>query len=368
MSRQRSLIFWSVPIRKDREHSWKHHCRSGLTRELLGWVEQMAAKKEAETGVRFVFAKRKTLLTKCFKGKRKEGNNYGSLQHLDRALAELREQHIISKYFDTPDGYTGFVVAPHDSLCHKERNGKTCLLPDRRVQFPDPDLLVSTWRLRVRAAFNQRAAGERSGELQESGLESGGRVVGRVVPAIEESGRESGRESGQSLYLSNFLLLTEEEKADWLTNGTQDGFSTRVTRLSEESDEPMYPSYPRVHDELKHHEEFLKRHAEKQRQRQEQLQQQERGVSASFSEAKPTTAEAKATASAIKSTRKDRKHPVLTPDEYAAAKTERELAELKAEIEARPMCLICKIKHGPLLEGEVCRPLDAAVFMDRKKK
>jgi hypothetical protein len=91
-------------------------------------------------------------------------------------------------------------------------------------------------------------------------------------------------------------------------------------------------------------------------------------VSASFSEAKPTTAEAKATASAIKSTRKDRKHPVLTPDEYAAAKTERELAELKAEIEARPMCLICKIKHGPLLEGEVCRPLDAAVFMDRKKK
>ena len=170
MSRRRSLIFWPVPLRKDREHSWKHHCRSGLAKELLGWIDVMAAKREAETGVRFVFAKRSTLLTKCFKGKRSEKKNYGSLRHLDRALAEFAEQHIISNYFDTPDGkYSGFVVAPHDSLCYREKNGKTCLLPDRSIQFPEHGVPVANWRQKVLQALKQRAAaGQQSGQRQDS--------------------------------------------------------------------------------------------------------------------------------------------------------------------------------------------------------
>lgn len=346
MSRQRSLIFWAIPLRKDREHSWKHHARSGsLLYELLGWIDVMAAKAEAETGVRFVFAKRTTLLTKCFKGKRNDKKNYGSSAHLDRVLAELREQHILSEYRETALG-VGFVVAPHDSLCHREKNGKTCMLPDRSIQLPDPDFPVSNWRQRVLAAVAKR---ESKGERQDSDKGSGGianKIAIRVaVPALEDSEKGNEKGSGQSLYDANFALLTESEKADWLANGMQVGASTRCTRGSLLADEPAYPSYPSAQDELKHHEHFLK---SKQRQQQEQPQRQEQ-VSGVVS-LEPTTAEA-----TPKAKQPGRKRDVLPEFEYSRQKDARALEEWKAEIASRPTCSKCGVKHLGDCKGEPYR-------------
>jgi hypothetical protein len=335
MSRQRALIFWPIPLRKDREHSWKHHCHSGLTRELLGWIDVMAAKKEAETGVRFVFAKRETLLTKCFKGKRSEGKHY-SIQHLDRALAELRQQHIISQYRKMADGRLSFVVAPHDSLCRVEKDGKTCLLVDRSAwDFVDER---PNWRQKVLAALKERASGELKGERNENQSESGMRIKGRVLPAIDESQRESQRESGQSLYDANFALLTDQEKADWLANGMQLGASTRCTRLSDVPAYPSYPSYPGAQDDLQRHDEFLKNHKAK-KQQQEQPQEQVR-ESEDF-QSKPNTVEATATATP----KGERKRRVLSANEYEQQKVSASLAEEMAEYEARPLCSKCGFKH-----------------------
>ena len=66
------------------------------------------------------------------------------------------------------------------------------------------------------------------------------------------------------------------------------------------------------------------------------------------------------------------------PDEYARAKEEKDLADyeqqlardvaaLAAQIAARPLCPICKIKHGPLAEGEVCKVLDLAMLQLTRK-
>ena len=148
MSRQRSLIFFPVPRRKDREHSWKHHCRSSLTREVLGVIDMLAAAEEARSGLRFVFIGQDALLALCFKGPRKEGKRY-SKDRLKHVFEELREQHIISRYFETGGGRYGFIVAPHDSLCCSD--GKTCLLPNRAAwQFVEQK---TDWRSKVVAAL-----------------------------------------------------------------------------------------------------------------------------------------------------------------------------------------------------------------------
>jgi hypothetical protein len=346
MSRQRSLIFWPIPLRKDREHSWKHHCRSGLTRELLGWIDVMASRKEAETGVRFVFAKRETLLTKCFKGKRSEGKHY-SLAQLKRSLDELREQHIISRYKETGDGHVGFVVAPHDSLCRVEKDGKTCLLVDRSAwhfvnERPD-------WRNKVLDAVKEsraRASNRAHDEPQSEPIMSPNQSPASL---IEEPQSEPQSEPGESLYLSNLALLSDEEKADWFANGMQDGSPTRVTRLSEVADEPMNPFYPRAQDELKRHDEFLKRHAEKQQQKQDQAQDQKQDRSLS----KPLNQNRRTEEATATPTPQGRKRPVLTPSEYADQRfvadlersqsdTERRIAEM---IAALPTCTKCGAKH-----------------------
>lgn len=324
MSRQRSLIFWPVLLRKDRDHSWKHHCRSGLTRELLGWIDVMASKKEAEKGIRFVFAKRETLLTKCFKGKRSEGKHY-KLRQLDYSLAELREQHIISEYRETTDGSVGFVVAPHDSLCHREKSGKTCLLPDRSIQLLAPELPVSNWRNKVLDALKSAAPVQSLVQHECSDHCSASAVISAAVPAIDCSEKCSERCSDQSLYDANFALLSESEKADWLANGMQGGASTRVTRLPEAPAHPINPIYPSDQDELKHHEHFLK---SKQRQNQDQPQKQKLEVSVTFLEEGPNTAEA-----TPKATQPGRKRDVLAPLAYDRSLLERSLAEEKAEID-----------------------------------
>jgi hypothetical protein len=141
------------------------------------------------------------------------------------------------------------------------------------------------------------------------------------------------------LYLSNFELLTESEKADWLANGMQVGASTRRTRLADVPAHPSNPSYPSAQDELKHHEHFLKSKAEKQQQ--EQSQRQER-VSEVFSSVEPTTAEA-----TPKAKQPGRKRDVLPEFEYSRQKDAGALEEWKAEIAARPPCPKCGAPHPP---------------------
>jgi hypothetical protein len=339
VSRQRSLIFWAIPLRKDREHSWKHHARSGsLLYELLGWIDQMAAKKEAETGVRFVFAKRQTLLTKCFKGKRSEGKHY-NIRKLDAVLAELREQHIISKYFETADRkWCGFVVAPHDSLCHKERSGQTCFLPDRSIRFP-LTFPAPNWRERVLAAAKTAALRQHNGSHYGSERAVITAVITAAVPVIDGSQNGSQNGSDQTLYAANFALLTESEQADWLAHGMQDGSPTRCTRGSLLADEPAYPSDPGAQEALEHHEHFLK---SKQRQQQVQPQRQERVSGVVSLEDKPTTAEA-----TPKAKQPGRKRDVLPEFEYSRQKDARALEEWKAEIAARPPCPKCGAPHPP---------------------
>lgn len=330
MSRQRSLIFWPIPIRKDREHSWKHHARKGLVRELLNAIEFLASTEEAKSGRRFVFARREALLDMCFKGRRKDGKHY-NIRKLDDALAALREQHIISQYFETADERVGFIVAPHDSLCRSD--GKTCLLPNRAAwEFVEQK---QDWRSKVLAALEQS---KRQHEGSENGSNRAVKTAVKTAVLDAINGSENGSENGsaQSLYDANFALLTETERADWLANGLQSGASKRVKRgkrLNEVNDESSS-------QEIERHHKFLENHNAK-KQQQAQPQQQRQSESAAVSSSKPNTVEATATATPKGS----RKRPVLSEDEYAQQKTERMLEEFKAELAARPACSKCGGKH-----------------------
>jgi hypothetical protein len=105
---------WHVKLRKERGHSLKSHarCRTAI-RELLGYLDLLAEKHPQ----RFVFASLKAIVAGCNKGARKQGEHY-TLSHLKGELAELRARHIVGPYFTTWDGRQGFIVAPHDTMCH----------------------------------------------------------------------------------------------------------------------------------------------------------------------------------------------------------------------------------------------------------
>jgi hypothetical protein len=181
----------------------------------------------------------------------------------------------------------------------------------------------------------RRFVGQQAGQQEGSQNGSGRAVKTAAVPAIDGSQNGSQNGSDQSLYDANFALLTDQEKADWLANGMQNGASTRVTRLSEVPAHPMYPSYPGAQDALKRHEQFLKKRAGKQRQ--EQPQKQERVSVIGSLEIKPTP----------KAKQPGRKRDVLPPDEYKHAKVSALAAEELAEYEARPLCPKCGFKHEP---------------------
>lgn len=315
----------NVLLRPGRECSWKKHARTGTAlREVLGMLDGWATRyapneggadplatigQPNARGRRFIMVHRATILKQCFKGKRKESPNY-SIQHLKRILEELRAQHIISKYFDTNDGRYGFVVAPHDSLCHV-RNG-VCVLPDR-------------------------ASTRAHDEPQQEPMMS---LNVSPVPVIDEPQREPQHEPGKSFHESDFIDFTDAEIAKWFADGMQPGGPIRCIRLSDVSEHPKNPSYPDFSQEaLEHHEQFLKSKAQKRQQ--EQPQRQER-VSEVVSSREPRTAEAKP-----KAKQPGRKRDVLSPLEFDRAKTEDSLAEEKAEYESRPLCAKCGFKHYP---------------------
>jgi hypothetical protein len=327
-----------VVLRKDREHSWRHHGRNGtLLKEVLGILDKWAEREEKKSGYRFVFAHRDTILNLCFKGKREEKKHF-SLAHLKRILDELRAEHIISRYFETGDGHWGFVVAPHDSLCYVQHN--VCILPNRSVP-PAFEVPIETGRLAALAALKEnlkknpsRAPTRTLDEPQHEPLMSPNMSP---VSRIEEPQHEPQHEPDQALYLSNFELLTESEKADWLESRKQLGASIPGIRLSGVSDNPYKPSIPSIQDELKRHHEFLEQKSNSKSNPKSNPKSKVKSEDAvsTATRLEPNTEEpktGKSKAATMKS--QDRKRPVLSEADYRKAKAD---AELKEQFGAVPV-------------------------------
>jgi hypothetical protein len=343
VSRPRNLIFWPVQVRRDREHTWKNHCRSGLTRELLGIVDKMAAREEVKSGYRFVYASLDALLALCFKGLRKEERHY-SIRQLKYVFEELREQHIFSRYFEH-DSRVGFVVAPHDSLCRSD--GKTCLLPNRGAwQFVDQK---PVWQSKLISALLVHSKLPR--ECTVNCTESAPKTA--PIGEIKCTDDCTQNCTDQPKYLANLALVSDEEKADWLASDMKNGEPIRSIPSSIVSEHPNNPTIRSVQDKIKQHHEFLENHkAKKQRQKQQHEETQKQSEHVSSFKAKPKTAEATAAPTPIVS----RKRPVLTEEEFLGVKdreqTERSLEEWKAEIAARAACPKCGVKHLGDCKGE----------------
>ena len=128
-----------VKLRAERGHSLKSHAKRGtVLYELLGIVDLLATRSELESRYRFVFASISALVKLCNKGDRKDGKHYAEIS-VKEALAELRARHIISPYFTRyEDGQKGFVVAPHDSLCYRDRDACVLHVP-KRFECSDED-------------------------------------------------------------------------------------------------------------------------------------------------------------------------------------------------------------------------------------
>jgi hypothetical protein len=305
-----------VVLRMDREHSWRHHGRNGtLLKEVLGILDKWAAREEKKSGYRFVFAHRDTILNLCFKGKREEGKHF-SLTQLKRIFDELRAEHIMSRYFETGDGRFGFIVAPHDSLCRVQDN--VCILPNRSIALPAPEMPVIKGRLAALAAL--KAAPIRPSTRHRDDTQHGPDTALNTAPASRIEDTEHGPQhgSGESLYLSNFAMLTESEKADWLASREQFGASIPCIRLSDVSLKPYNPSIPCIQDELKHHREFLERVKSKSKVKSADL--------GSFS-LEPKTEEPKTEKSTTTPMKSQRRKPILPQDEYQKVKADKELTE-----------------------------------------
>lgn len=318
-----------VLLRKDREHSWRHHARNGtLLKEVLGILDKWAAREEKKTGYRFVFAHQDTILNICFKGKREDGKPF-SLTQLKRIFDKLRTEHIISRYFKTGDGRWGFVVAPHDSLCYVKDN--VCYLPDRSIALPALEPLFPPASIAALAAL--KAAPIWHSTRHRDDTQHGTDTALNTAPASRIEDTEHGTEHGtdESLYLSNCELLSENEKALWLESRKQLGASIPCIRLSVVSDKPYKPSSPGIQDELTHHHEFLERHKQRpaQEQQQEQVKSKDVGLSFPAGLKTETPKTEKSKAAPMKS--QNRKTQVLTPDEYQKVKVEKELKAVFGE-------------------------------------
>jgi len=336
----------NVLLRSGRKHGWKQHARKGtLLREVLGILDAWSVRYSAnEGGRRFLVAHLHTILKNCeTKNPRKKKLPTSvedfSLDRLKRVLAELREQHILSKYFDSNDGRFGFVMAPHDSLCHV-KNG-VCILQDRSEVFvPQPE--PQHWSARASAAIStlRQHSTQHRDNTQLNTVTTPNSTPPLVIGNTELNTELNTTEPVQ---LYDFADLTDDVITKWFADGLQTGGPIPCIRLSPVSQDPLNPSYPAEFSQeaLQHHEQFLKRTAEKQQQRQEQPQRQER-VSEVVSSREPRTAEAKP-----KAKQPGRKRDVLSPLEFDRAKTEDSLAEERAEYESRPLCSKCGFRHNP---------------------
>jgi hypothetical protein len=320
----------NVLLRSGRKHGWKQHARKGtLLREVLGILDAWSVRYSAnEGGRRFLVAHLNTILKNCKTKKPRKKKLPSvedfSLDRLKRILAELREQHILSKYFESNDGRFGFVMAPHDSLCHV-KNG-VCILQDRSEVFmPQPE--PQHWSARASAAISTLR--QHSTQHREN-TELNTKTTPNSTPPLVIGNTEVNTELNTTgpVQLYDFTDLTDDVIAKWFANGLQTGGSIPCIRLSPVSAYPLNPSYPAEFSQeaIEHHEQFLKRTAEKQQQRQEQPQEQKLSFSSLKGNTETENQNLRPSENRKAKDENVRYKPVVPPDEY---RQQRALAEMK---------------------------------------
>jgi len=252
----------NVLLRSGRKHGWKQHARKGtLLREVLGILDAWSVRYSAnEGGRRFLVAHLHTILKNCKtktpRKKKLPSVEDFSLDRLKRILAELRDQHILSKYFESNDGRLGFVMAPHDSLCHV-KNG-VCILQDRSEVFmPQPE--PQHWSARAAAAITTL---RQHSTQHRDNTELNTVTTPNSTPPLVIGNTELNTElnTTEPVQLYDFADLTDDLIAKWFADGLQTGGSIPCIRLSPVSQDPKNPSYPAdfSQEALEHHEHFLK--------------------------------------------------------------------------------------------------------------
>jgi len=265
-------FIWRVKIRADRPHKLKHHGKRGtVVHELLGILDLLAAKDPH----RFVFASNGGLVDLCNKKVGKDVVCY-TLRWVKYALAEFRARHIISPYFHTYDGRYGFVVAPHESLCH--RQGDVCIMrtpkkfeytAEQAVRLlPPPPTGLSPlrkwpgWDARQRT-LRKKKAGCNSVELSSSSVELDARTSLLTSPATSPvtspdtspatspvtspetdqnfTSNFTGDFTGQAPQSTQTKLVAEVPSANRFADGIESGFASLINRSTGEPEEPKEP-------------------------------------------------------------------------------------------------------------------------------
>jgi hypothetical protein len=300
------------------KHSWESHADAGtLMKDVLHWLDFLAAQNPN----RFIFSGLPALLEMC--NKRRVRNNLKpvGMRHLKKALAFLRDWHIISPYFTAWDGRYGFIFEPHDARRSEEHG--VCIKHAQMNPYGDLPEPPDGARRGTQRALQEHSKGHSEGTAR------GTQRAPLVAPEDVFSGTIRGtvRGTDDSAKPIDCVELTDEQVAKWMTENVQ-ADASKVIRL--------YGSNAVGSEGL-----IDGRSAKRLNGREEKDQKQER-VSEVVSSGEPRTEEAKP-----KAKQPGRKRDVLSADEYDRAKTERSLAEEKAEYESRPLCAKCGFKHYP---------------------
>jgi hypothetical protein len=302
------------------KHSWESHADADtLLKDALHWLDLLAGNDPQ----RFIFASTPAILKKCNARRVRNKLKPASLSNLKHVFGFLQDLHIMSPYFTTWDGRYGFVFEPHDARCNVEHG--VCIkhvytskqLESIRKSWPSESTPRST-----------------DAALDEHRCSTAVALSVAPLSDFRSTVRSTPRSTAEDSKPTDCEELTDEQVAKWMAENVQAsapkvckvvGFEgSKVSRVMKEGD---------------------------QEQVQQQEQPQEQSKSAAVSSSKPKTAEATATPIG-------RKRPVLAEDGYNRAKTEREIAELAAEMNARLLCSKCGIKHLKEI-GEAC---DAAPY------
>jgi hypothetical protein len=124
--RGRQSFYAEIDMAKNPERAcnWEKHFKHGTCpRELAGYLESLI--EQYPRPDRFVFARMETLNANCFDGPRAEGKHF-SRRMFWESVKLLRGLGILSPVV-TRDGREGLILAPHDSLCTRQHEGRRCV-------------------------------------------------------------------------------------------------------------------------------------------------------------------------------------------------------------------------------------------------
>lgn len=122
------------PLKRGEKCRLKRHF-TGAAREVMGYLEHQAERPDVVD--RFLYVKVETIVRHCNRfqfGKRLGRAHDYSKSAVEKALAYLCAQKIISERHSNQFGYRGFVVAPHDALC--QRHGRECRFTGPHLKVP----------------------------------------------------------------------------------------------------------------------------------------------------------------------------------------------------------------------------------------